>query len=78
MAAQASLYLAWSETLEDTFCRVVAQMESGNYIGKASGSDDIKPVVLKELMNEFSPVILVIFEKSLETDQLPKDGQYQE
>ena len=26
MAAQAGLYLAWSETPEDTFCRVVAHM----------------------------------------------------
>ena len=26
MAAQASLCLAWSETPEDTFCRVVAHM----------------------------------------------------
>ena len=26
MAAQAGLCLAWSETPEDTFCRVVAQM----------------------------------------------------
>ena len=27
MAAQAGLCLTWSETPEDTFCRVVAQME---------------------------------------------------
>ena len=27
MAAQAGLCLAWSETPEDTFCRVVAQTE---------------------------------------------------
>ena len=40
---------------------------------KASGPDDIKLVVLKELRNEISPVVRVIFEKSLETGQLPKD-----
>ena len=26
VAAQAGLFLAWSETLEDTFCRIVAQL----------------------------------------------------
>ena len=40
---------------------------------KASGPDDIKPIVLKQLRNEISPVVRVIFEKSLETGQLPKD-----
>ena len=29
VAAQAGLCLAWSETPEDTFCRVVAQMVKG-------------------------------------------------
>ena len=43
---------------------------------KASGPDDIKPIVLKELRNEVSSVVRVIFEKSLETDQLPS-GQVQ-
>ena len=33
MAAQAGLFLAWSETLEDTFCRVVAHMFM-NYLGR--------------------------------------------
>ena len=45
---------------------------------KASGPDDIKPIVLKELRNEISPMVRVIFEKSLETGQLPKIGQMQE
>ena len=40
---------------------------------KASGPDEIKPIVLKELRNEISPVIQIIFEKSLQTGQLPKD-----
>ena len=40
---------------------------------KASGPDEIKPIVLKELRNEISPVIQIIFERSLQTDQLPKD-----
>ena len=42
-------------------------------IDKAAGPDDIKPIVLKELRKEIAPVIKAIFEKSLETDQLPKD-----
>ena len=33
----------------------------------------IKPLVLKELRKEITPVIQVIFERSLETGQLPKD-----
>ena len=33
----------------------------------------LKPVVLKELRNEISPVIQIIFEKSLKTGLLPKD-----
>ena len=40
---------------------------------KASGPDEIKPIVLKELGNEISPVIQIIFEKYLQTGQLPKD-----
>ena len=40
---------------------------------KASGPDEIKPIVLKELGNEISPAIQIIFEKSLQTGQLPKD-----
>ena len=40
---------------------------------KASSPDDIKSMVLKELRNEISPVVRVIFEKYLETGQLPKD-----
>ena len=36
-------------------------------------ADDIKPLVLKELRKEITPVIQVIFERSLETGQLPKD-----
>ena len=45
---------------------------------KAAGPDDIKPIVLKELRKEITPVIKAIFEKSLVTGQLPKIGQQQE
>ena len=41
---------------------------------KAAGRpDEIKPIVLKELRNEIAPVIQIIFEKSLQTDQLQND-----
>ena len=40
---------------------------------KASDPDEIKPTVLKELRIKISPVIQIIFEKSLQTGQLPKD-----
>ena len=42
-------------------------------VDKAAGPDDIKPFVLKELRKEFTAVIQVIFERSVETGQLPKD-----
>ena len=45
---------------------------------KASGPNEIKPVVLKELRNEISPEIQIIFEMSLQTGQLPKDWTKQE
>ena len=42
MAAQAGLCLAWSETPEDTFCRVVAQLFlSGIYALKTGESANI-------------------------------------
>ena len=40
---------------------------------KASGPEESKPIVLKELRNEISPVIQIIFENSLQAGQLPKD-----
>ena len=40
---------------------------------KATGPDDIKPVILKELRREIAPVVKTVFEKSLETGTLPKD-----
>ena len=42
---------------------------------KASGLDEIKHIVLKELWNEIAPVINIKFEKSLLTGQLPSDWQ---
>ena len=43
---------------------------------KASGLDEIKPVVLKELGNEIAPVIKIIFRKSVQTGQLPNETAY--
>ena len=40
---------------------------------KAAGPDNIKPRILEELSNEIAPILLIIFQKSLETGQVPKD-----
>ena len=40
---------------------------------KAAGPDSIKPVVLKQLKIEIAPVICLLFEKTLQTGQLPSD-----
>ena len=40
---------------------------------KTSGPDSMKPVVLKNLCNEIAPLLAVIFQKSLNTGQVPKD-----
>ena len=51
----------------------ILKLLSNLKVDKAAGPDDIKPLVLKELRKENTPVIQVIFERSLETGQLPKD-----
>ena len=51
----------------------ILKLLSNLKVNKAAGPDDIKPLVLKELRNEITPVIQVIFERSFETGQLPKD-----
>ena len=51
------------------FLKLLANLK----MDKASGPDEIKPIVSKELKNVISPVIQIIFEKSLQTGQLPKD-----
>ena len=40
---------------------------------KGVGPDSIKPVVLKQLKKEIAPVICLLFEKTLQTGQLPSD-----
>ena len=40
---------------------------------KAAGPDAIKPIILKNLKDSVSPIIQIIFEKSLQTGQLPLD-----
>ena len=51
----------------------ILKLLSNLKIDKAAGPYDIKPLLLKELRKEITPVIQVIFERSLETGQLPKD-----
>ena len=51
----------------------ILKLLSNLKVDKATGPDDIKPIVLKELREEIAPVIKAVFEKSLETGQLPKD-----
>ena len=38
---------------------------------KASGPDEIKPRLLKELAYEISPILCLIFQKSLDTGEVP-------
>ena len=51
----------------------ILKLLSNLKVNKAAGPDDIKPLVLKELRKEITPVIQIIFERSLDTGQLPKD-----
>ena len=41
--------------------------------GKAAGPDKIRPLVLKELREEISPIIKVIFDRSIDMGKLPTD-----
>ena len=41
--------------------------------GKAAGPDGIKPIVLKELREEITPIIQLLFQKSLSTGNIPTD-----
>ena len=40
---------------------------------KAAGPDTIPPTVLKELSHQISPILEIIFNKSLQTCQVPND-----
>ena len=40
---------------------------------KVSGPDKLKPLLLQELREEIAPILLVIFERSLQTGKLPAD-----
>ena len=44
--------------------------------GKDAGPDKIRPLILKELRNEIALIIMVIFERSVETGKLPTDIPY--
>ena len=41
--------------------------------GKAAGPDKLKPLLLRELREEISPIIQIIFDRSLKTGKLPAD-----
>ena len=40
---------------------------------KAGGPDNIKPTILKELAGELAPILSIIFNKSLESGEIPSD-----
>ena len=40
---------------------------------KASGPDELKPRLLKELAHEISPILSLIYQKSLDTGDVPTD-----
>ena len=40
---------------------------------KAAGPDALKPIILKNLNTTIAPIIQILFQKSLETGQLPSD-----
>ena len=53
--------------------KVILKLLSNLKTDKAAGLDDIKPLVLKELRNEITPLVKANFEKALASGQLPKD-----
>ena len=44
--------------------------------GKAAGPDKIRPMALKKLREEVSPIIQVIVDRSIETGKRPTDWRY--
>ena len=40
---------------------------------KATGPDQLKPIVLQRLQNVIAPVLQVIYQKSLDTGRVPND-----
>ena len=40
---------------------------------KAAGPDELKPLVLRELREVIAPMLVVIFQRSIETGRVPKD-----
>ena len=41
--------------------------------GKAAGPDKQKPLLLQELREEIAPILHILFERSLQTGELPAD-----
>ena len=57
---------------ELTFQGVTKLLEGLNG-GKASGSDELPNLILKNAANEISPFLKIIFDQSLQTGKLPDD-----
>ena len=51
----------------------VSQLLSGLNVSKAAGSDNIRPIVLKELWQDIAPVVALIFQTSFDSGVLPID-----
>jgi hypothetical protein len=51
----------------------IAKLLSNLDPSKAAGPDELKPKILKELADNISPTLLLIFNKSLETGVVPTD-----
>ena len=51
----------------------VSKLLSGLNVSKAAGPDAIRPIVLKELCHEITPVVALIFQTSSDSDKVPTD-----
>ena len=57
----------------DITCAGIQKLLGKLNSNKASGPDNIKPKVLKELAPEIAPILTIILNKSLETGEIPND-----
>ena len=62
-------------TLPDIFVSVegLEKLLSKMNPHKAAGPDQIRPNVMKELYKQIAPILRIIFQKSLDTGELPED-----
>ena len=68
-------YLTTTPVLSDTDISLNGILKLLNNLkpGKAAGPDKLRPLLLKELRAEIAPIIKVIFQKTLETGQIPAE-----